>query len=221
MTRSIRPCICSNDGTIRLITSPSTMISSGTATSRIIARPVSSRMARMVPITIVSGAAIIIVATITRRSCTCWMSLVIRVVSDGAPNCVTSRPDSPTTRRNRSRRTSRPNPSASRAANHIAAAAKATCTIDTTTISPPRRQITSRSPTSTPSSINRAEIAGSTRFAVVWSAWNSTRSAIRPPCGPRLARRSWRSFTAPLPHRAGRSGPVRRRSGRGRTGRAG
>ena len=183
----MRPCICSNDGTIRLITSPSTMISSGTATSRIIARPVSSRMARMVPITIVRGAAIIIVATITSRSCTCWMSLVIRVVSDGAPNCVTSRPENPTTRRNRSRRTSRPNPIASRAANHIAAAANTTCTIDTTTISPPRRQIVLRSPTSTPSSIKRAEIAGSTRFAVVCSAWNSTRNAISPRCGPRLS----------------------------------
>ena len=45
----------------------------------------------MMPITIVSGAAIIIVAAMTTSIWTCWTSLVMRVISDGAPNRPTSR----------------------------------------------------------------------------------------------------------------------------------
>jgi hypothetical protein len=37
------------------------------------------------PITMVIGAAIIIVHVITTSICTCWTSLVMRVISDGAP----------------------------------------------------------------------------------------------------------------------------------------
>ena len=45
----------------------------------------------MMPITIVSGAAIIIVAASTTSICTCWTSLVMRVMSDDAPKRPTSR----------------------------------------------------------------------------------------------------------------------------------
>ena len=45
----------------------------------------------MTPKVRVIGAAIAMVQAITTRSCTCWTSLVIRVMSDGAPKAPTSR----------------------------------------------------------------------------------------------------------------------------------
>ena len=72
-----------------------------------------------------------------------------------------------------------------------------------------------RSPTSTPLSIKRAEIAGSTRFAVVCSAWNSTRNTISPRWGPRLSSRSRRSFIrrscSPVQEELDQFGRARRR----------
>ena len=41
--------------------------------------------------------------------CTCCTSLVLRVMSDGAPNCATSRPENEPTRWKTAPRTSRPN----------------------------------------------------------------------------------------------------------------
>ena len=78
---------------------PSTTISIGMATSRTIDSPASSRTASTVPITIVNGAAIIIVAVITMSSCTCWTSFVMRVISDGAPKWLISRAENSVTRR--------------------------------------------------------------------------------------------------------------------------
>ncbi len=153
LTRSMRVCICWNAGVIRTMMNPSTTISIGMATSRTIDSPASSRMASTVPITIVNGAAIIIVAVITMSSCTCWTSFVIRVISDGAPKWLISRAENSVTRRKIEPRTSRPNPIATLAPNHIAPAAKTTCTSETASMIPPTRQIVSRSPTSTPSSI--------------------------------------------------------------------
>ena len=56
----------------------------------------------------VIGAATGIVQAITTSICTCWTSLVMRVISDGAPNWLTSRAEKSVTWWNRSLRTSRP-----------------------------------------------------------------------------------------------------------------
>ncbi len=55
----------------------------------------------MMPTTMVMGAAIAIVQPITTSNCTCWTSLVIRVMSDGAPKCPTSRAEKSVTVWNR------------------------------------------------------------------------------------------------------------------------
>ncbi len=87
----MRICISWNDGTIRNTIEPSTNIAAGMAKSRMIESCTLSRTARIVPITRVSGAAIIMVVAITTTSCTCCTSLVMRVISDGAPKWPTSR----------------------------------------------------------------------------------------------------------------------------------
>ena len=99
---------------------------------------------------------------------------MIRVISEGAPKWLISRAENSVTRRKIEPRTSRPNPIATLAPNHIAPAANTTCTNDTASMIAPTRQIVSRSPTSTPSSISRALRAGSSRVAVVCAAWRTT-----------------------------------------------
>ena len=89
--RSMRTCICWNAGTIRETIRPSTSTVPGIANTSTTESPRSSRTAITMPITIVSGAAIIIVAAMTTSICTCWTSFVIRVISDAAPNRPTSR----------------------------------------------------------------------------------------------------------------------------------
>ncbi len=64
------------------------------------------------PPTIMIGAATNIVQVITTSICTCWTSLVMRVISDGAPNWPTSRAEKPVTRWKSDSRTSRPKPMA-------------------------------------------------------------------------------------------------------------
>ncbi len=56
------------------------------------------------------GAPIAIVQAMTTSSCTCCTSLVIRVMSDGAPNVPTSRAENSVTRWNSDPRMSRPKP---------------------------------------------------------------------------------------------------------------
>ena len=58
----------------------------------------------------VTGAATSRVQVMNSSICTCCTSLVMRVMSDGAPNPFTSRVEKPVTRWNRPARTSRPNP---------------------------------------------------------------------------------------------------------------
>lgn len=65
-------------------------------------------MARKMPPTTVIGAATASVQVMTTSICTCWTSLVMRVMSDGAPNVPTSRAEKSVTRWNSSSRTSRP-----------------------------------------------------------------------------------------------------------------
>ena len=49
----------------------------------------------MMPPTHMIGAVTIIVKVISTSICTCWTSLVVRVISDGAPNLPTSRAEKP------------------------------------------------------------------------------------------------------------------------------
>ncbi len=110
LTRSMRSCIAWNDGTIRYTIEPSESTAAGMANRMITDSPRSSRTAKKMPITRLSGAVIIIVTAITTSIWICWTSLVVRVISDGAPNWPTSRAEKPVTEWNRSRRMSRPKP---------------------------------------------------------------------------------------------------------------
>ena len=70
---------------------PSRIAATGMTTTRMTDSPMSWRRAKMTPTTSVIGAAMAIVAAITTSICTCCTSLVMRVISDGAPNDPTSR----------------------------------------------------------------------------------------------------------------------------------
>ena len=61
-------------------------------------RPTSSRIAITIAPTIMIGADTIIVKPISTSICTCWTSLVSRVISDGAPKWLTSRAENEPTR---------------------------------------------------------------------------------------------------------------------------
>ena len=109
-TRSMRTCMSRNCGIIREITRPMAMSRTGMLTSSRRDSPPSSRTARMTPPMAVTGAAMRSVQVMKSSICTCCTSLVMRVMSDGAPNALTSRVEKPVTRWNRPARTSRPNP---------------------------------------------------------------------------------------------------------------
>ena len=109
-TVSMRVCITRNCGTIFETTMPTQSNSSGTLTAKIHDSPRSSLSAMMMPPTAVIGAATSMVQVIIMNICTCCTSLVIRVMSDGAPNWPTSRAENSLTWLKMPRRTSRPKP---------------------------------------------------------------------------------------------------------------
>ena len=139
LTSSMRACILRKFGTIRLTTKPTLRNSAGTTTARIQPRPKSSRSAITTPPTIMIGAETAIVQAISTSICTCCTSLVLRVISEGAPNSCTSRAENVPTRWNSSARTSRPKPIAVRAPNQTAATEQTICTSETASIIPPVR----------------------------------------------------------------------------------
>ena len=96
-------------GIIREMMNPRMTTSTGTATATSHDRPTSSRSAMKTPPTIMIGAVIIIVNETSTSICTCWTSLVLRVMSDGAPKRSTSRLENEVTRRKNLALTSRPN----------------------------------------------------------------------------------------------------------------
>ena len=108
LTRSMRSCMSWNWGTIREITSPMGMTRRGMAATRMSERAPSSCTARMVPPMMVIGAATNSVHIMTTRIWTWVTSLVMRLMSDGAPKWPTSWAEYPVTRWNRPARTSRP-----------------------------------------------------------------------------------------------------------------
>ncbi len=73
--------------------------------------------------------------------CTCWTSLVLRVMSDGAPNCETSRPEKEPTRWNTAARTSRPKDIAVRAEHATAITEQTICSSETASITAPVRRM--------------------------------------------------------------------------------
>ena len=113
-TASIRDCIRRNPGIRFLMTNPRLTTIAGIATRSSHERCTSSRTAITTPPVIMIGALAIIVQPIKTTICTCWTSLVVRVISDGAPKRPTSRFENDPTFRNTASRRSRPRPIAVR-----------------------------------------------------------------------------------------------------------
>ena len=87
------------------------------------------------------GADTAIVQPISTSICTCCTSLVVRVISEGAPKCCTSRVENVPTRWKSAPRRSRPRPMAVRAPNQTAPTEHATCTREIASIRPPMRRM--------------------------------------------------------------------------------
>ena len=108
LTTSIRFCMSRNSGTMREMIRPIEISSTGTLTAISQDRPMSCCMAMMIPPIARIGAATNSVQVISTTICTCCTSLVVRVISDGAPNCDTSRSENSLTRWKIAPRRSRP-----------------------------------------------------------------------------------------------------------------
>ena len=160
LTSSIFSCMTRKLGTIRLTMKPIRPPSTGTVTTISHDRPTSSRVAITIAPTIMIGADTIMVKPSSTSICTCWTSLVSRVISDGAPKCWTSRAENDPTRWKISARTSRPKPIAVRAANHTATTEHSACTSEIASISAPRSMMKSVSPVTTPLSMISALMLG-------------------------------------------------------------
>ena len=91
LMRSILTCMARNNGTALTITPPMRAIMIGTITSSSSDSGASCRIAMRNPPTAMSGAVIITVSATCMNIWTCWTSLVLRVISDGAPNVFISR----------------------------------------------------------------------------------------------------------------------------------
>ncbi|PFW99937.1 hypothetical protein CJ468_06305 [Nocardia farcinica] len=107
-TTSMRACISRKPGTSLATTRPIANASAGTAMSSSQDSFKSSRSAMMMPPTHMIGAITSTVTDITTSSCTCCTSLVLRVISEGAPNRPTSRAEKVPTRCTSAARRSRP-----------------------------------------------------------------------------------------------------------------
>ena len=108
LTSSMLSCMARNSGRIREMMMPTPMTRAGITASSRPDSGTSSRSARMMPPTIMIGAETIIVKVISASICTCWTSLVVRVISDGAPKWPTSRAEKSCTRSKMAARMSRP-----------------------------------------------------------------------------------------------------------------
>ena len=105
---SVRSWTRRNPGIIRLTMKPTANTSTGTLTSSSHDSTRPSRIAMMIPPTAMIGAATSIVNVISTSICTCCTSLVLRVISDGAPKRPTSRAEKEPTWWNKRARRSRP-----------------------------------------------------------------------------------------------------------------
>ncbi len=110
LMRSIFFCIDMKSGMARVITRPMTTPMTGIATRMTAESGTSRRSAMMRPPMAVIGAATTTLSIISTTIWTCCTSLVVRVMSDGGPNLLTSACEKPWMRRNREPRVSRPRP---------------------------------------------------------------------------------------------------------------
>ena len=134
---SIRTCRTRKPGTMRETTRPTTRPSAGTQTASSQDSPRSSRTAMTTPPTIMIGADTIIVQDSRTSICTCCTSLVLRVMSDGAPKALTSWLEKEPTCAKMPARRSRPKPIAVRAPNHTAPTVQAICRTETRSMRTP------------------------------------------------------------------------------------
>ncbi len=136
-TSSMRVCIARKPGTIRTITAPIAITSTGTQTTISHDSCTSSCSAMTTPPKHMIGAVTSIVQDSSTSIWTCCTSLVPRVISEGAPNWFTSRAENSPTRWKSAPRTSRPKPIAVRAPTYTAAIEQMICTSVTSSIHPP------------------------------------------------------------------------------------
>ncbi|CAB4852301.1 unannotated protein [freshwater metagenome] len=126
-----------NCGTIRDTITAIAATSTPTLTTMSHASPMSCLSAMMIPPTHMIGADTIIVQVSRTSICTCWTSLVVRVMSEGAPNRVISRAENEPTRWKTEARTSRPKAIELRAPYQTAAIVHTTCTKVTASMTAP------------------------------------------------------------------------------------
>ncbi len=160
LTRSMRTCMDRKSGRIRDTMSVISTIRTGTTTTSSPESGTSWLSARMMPPTHMIGAETMSVNVISTSICSCWTSLVVRVISDGAPKCPTSRAEKSCTRLKMADRTSRPRAMAVRAPKYTAAPAHTICASVMVNMTPPSRMITPVSPFTTPSSMMSALSVG-------------------------------------------------------------
>ena len=91
LMRSIRSCILRKDGTMLPMMNPSSTARIGIENIKMRDKPRSCCMASITPPIEVNGALNNNVQVIKTNICTCCTSFVMRVISEGAPNCATSR----------------------------------------------------------------------------------------------------------------------------------
>ena len=120
---------------------PATMSSAGMETARIQLSPTSCRTAMMMPPIAIIGAITSMVALIIASICTCCTSFVLRVMSEPAPKCDTSRSLKPETLEKMSPRRSRPRLIAARAAQNVATMAARICPSATSSMNMPVRKM--------------------------------------------------------------------------------
>ncbi len=128
LTASMRTCITRKAGTIRAIRTNMVIARTGTAATSTSDVPTSSRSAMTMPPMPMIGAITTMVQLISTSICTCCTSLVLRVMSDGAPNRPNSRAENSPTRRSTASRTSRPTAMAVRAAKYTEPIEQPICT---------------------------------------------------------------------------------------------
>ncbi len=115
LTVSILVCMERNSGRSRRTSTVTTAPSTGTTTSSSADSGTSWLRAMITPPKHMIGAATIRVKLISTSIWTCWTSLVVRVISDGAPNWPSSRAEKLCTRSKTEARMSRPTAIAVRA----------------------------------------------------------------------------------------------------------
>ena len=175
LMRSSLTCIERKSGMARDITMPMKAAMIGRITTSSSDNGTSVRSAMITPPTIRIGAETITVRPTKTRVWTCWTSLVLRVMSDAAPNPLTSTCEKVSTLVKIALRTSRPKPIATRAPKYTAITEAIASSPVTTSITAPVRRMYSVSPLATPWSMMSALRSGRVRLPIApMSRRNST-----------------------------------------------